>query len=84
MGRRLDGRYMPDMATDDLLADPPARLRDQVLADRFEVTDRPLGWRCRSCGATVAAEPGSEIDAAVIRLSESAADHAVLCGRCND
>jgi hypothetical protein len=68
------------------LTDPVAALRRQVLADRFEVVDQPLGWRCRACLATVktAASVDPPTDRDIARLGESAADHAMYCGRCDD
>ncbi len=59
-----------------------ADLRSRIPADRFEVIDHPLGWRCRACGAEVLAK--ADEGSAVARLSESAADHALFCGRCDD
>ena len=68
------------------LIDPVAALKRQVLADRFDVVDQPLGWRCRACSATVVAPPetGMPTDRDIARLGESAADHAMYCGRCDD
>ncbi len=67
--------------------DGPAMLSRQIPADRFEVLAEPLGWRCRSCraevfGDTATAELATAV--AVARLAESAADHAMFCGRCDD
>lgn len=62
--------------------EPQAALRTSILPERFEVTDGPLGWRCLACGAEVLAE--TDQGDAVARLSESAADHALFCGRCDD
>lgn len=81
------------MAGDDVVTDRRAQLQSQILADRFEVIDGPLGWRCLGCGAEVravevrAAESGAGNEptaADVARLSETAADHALFCGRCDD
>ncbi len=65
-----------------------AALAAQIPADRFEVLADPLGWRCRSCRAEVfgggSASAESTPNAMVARLAESAADHAMYCGRCDD
>jgi hypothetical protein len=81
------------MAGDGVTIDGRARLQEQILPDRFEVIDQPLGWRCRACRAEVRASPpaGAEADQAaepgraeLARLAEAAADHAMFCGRCAD
>ncbi|MEM7321968.1 MAG: hypothetical protein AAF531_02685 [Actinomycetota bacterium] len=63
--------------------DPVAALERQLLVDRFEVITDPIGWRCLACGAEVRSPDGSE-PTAINRLAESAADHAIHCGRCDD
>ena len=62
-------------------------LRSQLLPGRFEPLVDPLGWRCLGCQATVLAteeSPATGTKSAVNRLAESAADHAMFCGRCDD
>lgn len=77
------------MAGDGMTIEGRAQLQEQILPDRFEVIDEPLGWRCRGCRAEVrasmptATQPTSAVDA-VARLAEAAADHALYCGRCAD
>ena len=75
---------------EQLASDGATELARQIPADRFEVISDPLGWRCR-CGATVtgpidAGPAGSGLmpTAIAARLAESAADHAMFCGRCDD
>lgn len=69
------------------LPDPANALRRQVIADRFDVLEDPLGWQCRFCDAVVqpvvTTDAGPDQDA-VNRLAESAADHGLYCGRCDD
>jgi hypothetical protein len=69
-------------------ADAADALRKQVLTDRFDVVDGPLGWLCRSCDAEVRIPEPDQVElvdvAAVNRLAESAADHGLYCGRCED
>lgn len=75
-----------------VVADAAAALAAQLLADRFVVITNPLGWQCRGCEAEVRASPSGEpgvlqpvIDQrAINRLAESAADHGLYCGRCDD
>ncbi len=65
--------------------DPALALSRQVLPDRFEVLTQPLGWRCRSCGASVSTDGPDRPDRSeLVRLAETAADHALYCGRCDD
>ncbi len=75
----MTGEPTPSAAAID---DRSADLRARIPADRFEVLDAPLGWRCRACGAEVVAA-ADEVNA-IARLSEAAADHALFCGRCDD
>ncbi len=75
------------MAGEKTVTDGRAELTNQVLADRFEVLDGPLGWRCLACGAEIRAALAPTdpcTTAEVNRLAESAADHALFCGRCDD
>ena len=74
------------------LLEASAQLRAQILPDAFEVIIDPLGWRCRSCRTEVLAGATDTIDTAdraaiettINRLAESAADHTMFCGRCDD
>jgi ribosomal protein S27AE len=52
--------------------------------DRFEPLTDQLGWRCRMCGAEIAAHADRRQETEVNRLAEVAADHALFCGRCDD
>ncbi|MEL6983486.1 MAG: hypothetical protein AAFO29_13755 [Actinomycetota bacterium] len=72
------------MAGDGVTIDGRAELQRQILPDRFEVIDEPLGWRCRACRAEVRSPLPQSSSEAVARLAESAADHALFCGRCAD
>lgn len=72
----------------ELAGDPAAALGRQILLERFEVLTQPLGWQCRSCGATVVTDgpdrAGGPDGNDVARLAEAAADHGLYCGRCDD
>ena len=78
---------MTDRATvdDSPTTDPGALLNAQLMPGRFTTVTDPLGWRCLGCTATVTADPAAPADRdAINRLAESAADHALFCGRCDD
>lgn len=69
------------------MTDLSTRLSKAVPIDRFEVTTEPVGWLCRSCGATsqgFTLTPELGPADRVARLAEAAADHGIECGRCSD
>lgn len=75
------GLYIAAMTRFVAGSDEMVALGKQLLPGRFEAVADPLGWRCLGCGVTVRSEQST---ADVARLAESAADHGLQCGRCDD